>query len=106
MSALMLLRRRTALRVQHTRTLLGSTGAVALLLLAVAGVAAWWTPHVVDDTNLLHLQTAAETRRARSRMLDLPPDPATQMSLCLIARTSPYERQANNHAEIGTASGQ
>jgi hypothetical protein len=94
MNSLTPLRRLAALRVLRTRALLGSTGALALLLLAIAGMAAWWTPHVVDDTNLLHLQTAAETTRARLRMLDLPPDPATQM-----ARFREWFPQGSRHVE-------
>jgi len=80
MSALTLWRRQTALRVLRTRTLLGSTGAIALLLLGAAGLAAWWAPHVAEDANLLHAQAGVESARARSRLLDLPPDPATQIS--------------------------
>jgi len=77
---LALLRRRTALRVLRARLLLGPMGLAALLLLAGAGAAIWWAPRLVDDTNLLHAQTEAETTRARARVLDVPPDPAVQMA--------------------------
>jgi len=80
MSALTLLRRRTTLRLLRTRAMLGPTGAAALLLLAAAGMAAWWAPHVADDADVLRAQTAAESTRTRARLLDQPPDPATQMA--------------------------
>jgi hypothetical protein len=80
MSSLTLLRRRTALRLLHARALLGPIGLAAMLLLAGAGAAIWWAPRVVDDTTLLRAQTAAESTRARARLLDIPPDPAAQMA--------------------------
>lgn len=80
MSPLSLLRRRATLFVLRVRVLLGSTGLAALVLLAGAGAAAWWAPHVAGDADALRVQAEAESARARVRMLEVPPDPATQMA--------------------------
>lgn len=94
MSALTPFRRRTALRMLRARALFGPTGAIALLLLAAAGAAAWWAPQVADDADLLRAQTTVEASRARTRLLELPPDPATQ-----IARFREWFPQSSHNVE-------
>ncbi len=72
--------RRLVLFAGRLRTWLGHSGAIALLLAACAGAAAWWIPRLAAEAQALRVDADAETTRARARQRDVPPDAATQMA--------------------------
>ena len=73
-------RRRFTPAALRARALLGPPGVLALALLAGAAALAGWTPRLAGEADVLRVQAEAATERARTRLRDLPPDPATQMA--------------------------
>lgn len=79
MKAIAILRRHARLAGVRVRARIGPSGAVGLLLLAVAAAAAWWTPRVAEDAASLHRQYEVEGMRLRNQWLQRTPDPAAQL---------------------------